>query len=124
VNLDDAEMRRIGIGHRRRIVAQRKIETGLHAFGWTRDRAIAYFLDNAAKTKLDVVNEIDRYISDPGQAPAYKIGQLKILELRDRARAKLRSRFDLRDFHRIVLEAGSLPLEVLERRVDAWLAKS
>jgi uncharacterized protein (DUF885 family) len=94
----------------------------MHAFGWSRDRAIAYFLDNAAKTRLDVVNEIDRYVTDPGQAPAYKLGQLTILELRDRARAKLGARFDLRDFHAVVLGAGSLPLDVLARRVDAWLA--
>jgi prolyl oligopeptidase len=96
----------------------------MHAFGWTRERAIDYFLANAAKTRLDVENEIDRYITDPGQALAYKIGQLELLALRDRARERLGARFDLRDYHAVVLGAGSVPLDVLDRRVEDWLAQA
>ncbi len=97
------------------------VDTGMHAKGWSRDRAIAYFKDNAPKTDQDIVNEIDRYIGTPGQALAYKIGQLKISELRARAKQALGDKFDLRDFNDAVLETGSVPLDTLERHIDAWI---
>jgi uncharacterized protein (DUF885 family) len=98
------------------------VDTGMHAKGWSRDQAIAYFKGNAPKTEQDIVNEIDRYIGTPGQALAYKIGQLKISELRERAARELGPKFDLRDFNDAVLETGSIPLPALERHIDAWIA--
>lgn len=98
------------------------VDTGLHHKGWTRQQAIDFFRSNAAKTELDIVNEIDRYIGWPGQALAYKVGQLKIRELRSHAEATLGERFDIRAFHDLVLGAGALPLDILQRRVDAWIA--
>ncbi len=98
------------------------VDTGLHYMKWTRQQAIDYFMANAAKTEADIVNEIDRYISDPGQALAYKIGQLKLLELRERAKAALGGKFDIRAFHDAVLATGAVPLDILERNVDDWIA--
>ena len=100
------------------------VDTGMHAKGWTRERAIAYFKDNAAKTDQDIVNEVDRYIGTPGQALAYKIGQMRISALRDKARRELGPKFDLRAYNDAVLETGSVPLEALERHIDAWIAES
>jgi uncharacterized protein (DUF885 family) len=97
------------------------VDTGLHAKGWSREKAIAYFRDNAAKSELDIVNEVDRYIGTPGQALAYKIGQMKINELRQLAQAQLGNKFDLRDFNDAVLATGSVPLATLEARIKAWI---
>lgn len=98
------------------------VDTGMHAKHWSRQQAIDYFKDNAAKTETDIVNEIDRYIGWPGQALAYKIGQLKLLELRAEAEATLGPKFDIRAFHDAVLANGALPLEVLEQKIHAWIA--
>jgi prolyl oligopeptidase len=97
------------------------IDTGIHAKHWTRQQAIDYLLENSAKTELDVDNEVDRYISWPGQALAYKVGELKIKALRARAKGALGDKFDVREFHDVVLKNGALPLEVLERNVDEWI---
>jgi uncharacterized protein (DUF885 family) len=98
------------------------VDTGIHAKHWTRQQAIDYFKANAAKTETDIVNEIDRYIGTPGQALAYKIGQLKFLSLREEAKAKLGDKFDIREFHDTVLATGAVPLDVLEHTVHEWIA--
>jgi uncharacterized protein (DUF885 family) len=98
------------------------VDTGIHAKHWTRQQAIDFFKANAAKTEADIVNEVDRYISWPGQALAYKVGQLKILELRSMAERGLGPKFDIRDFHDAVLSDGAVPLEVLERQMRSWVA--
>lgn len=98
------------------------VDTGMHYKGWTRQQAIDFFKDNAAKSEADIINEIDRYISWPGQALAYKIGQLRILEIRRKAEQSLGSNFDIRAFHDALLGGGALPMEVLDTRMNRWLA--
>jgi uncharacterized protein (DUF885 family) len=96
------------------------VDTGMHSMGWTRQEAIDFFRENTSKTDQDITVEVDRYIVWPGQALAYKIGQMKIRELRTRAEKELGNRFDVRKFHDAVLERGDVPLDLLEEHVNAW----
>ena len=98
------------------------VDTGIHAFGWSRQRAIDWMAERTGRELSFVSSEVDRYYSWPGQALGYMIGELKIIELRDRARQKLGARFDIRQFHGVVLDQGAVPLPVLERAVDSWIA--
>ena len=98
------------------------VDTGIHSMGWTRQQAIDYMATRTALPLHEVETEVDRYISWPGQALAYKLGELKIKELRAHAERELGAAFDLRAFHDRVLESGPLPLEVLEERVRGWAA--
>jgi uncharacterized protein (DUF885 family) len=97
-------------------------DTGLHAKRWTREQAIRYFQENSLLSERDIVKEVERYINNPGQATSYKIGQLRIMELRARAEQALGPRFDIRDFHEAILANGSLPLDMLEQQVDAYIS--
>lgn len=98
------------------------VDTGIHAKGWTRDQAIDFMMNNSGMTRTEVVAEVDRYIAIPSQALGYKIGALKIQELRKRAEAKLGKRFDIKAFHEQVLNTGGLPLTILEQKIDRWIA--
>ena len=98
------------------------VDSGIHAKGWTREQAIRYMLDNSGMSETEVVAEVERYIAIPGQALAYKVGQLTLLRLRAEAEQALGSRFDLKDFHAQVLMTGSLPMPVLERKIRDWIA--
>jgi uncharacterized protein (DUF885 family) len=99
------------------------VDTGIHSKGWSREQAIEYMSANAPIGASDAVSEIERYIANPGQALAYKVGELKLKELRARAAGRLGDRFDLRDFHTQVLTDGALPLDVLDAKIDRWIAQ-
>jgi prolyl oligopeptidase len=98
------------------------VDTGMHSMGWSRQKAIDYFLANASKTEHDITVEVDRYIVWPGQALAYKIGELKLKELRAFAAKELGGKFDIRQFHDQVLDNGALPLDILEKRIREWVS--
>ena len=99
------------------------VDTGIHAKRWTREQAIDYMAANTGMAESDVVSEIERYFVMPGQATAYKVGMTKILELREKAQKALGSAYDVRDFHRVVLNNGSVPLNILEQLVDNYIAE-
>ena len=98
-------------------------DTGLHAKEWSREEAIDYFKENTLVADLDIVKEVERYITNPGQATSYMIGQRKILDLREEARSELGDDFDIAQFHDTILSQGGLPLSVLEEQVRGWIAE-
>jgi len=100
------------------------VDTGIHQRRWTREEAIEYMLANTGMAESDVVSEVERYIVMPGQATAYKVGMMKILELRQKAMDELGDRFDLRDFHDVVLKNGAVPLDILEQIVDDYITSA
>lgn len=99
------------------------VDTGIHSMGWTKQKALDYFMENIPKDQLQSENEIDRYITWPGQALAYKVGELKFKEMKKRAQDKLHAKFDIREFHKQVLGRGALPMDILEEEFNNWLAK-
>jgi uncharacterized protein (DUF885 family) len=99
------------------------VDTGIHAKGWTREQVVEYMASNTALSLHEVNTETDRYISWPGQALSYKIGELTIRELRKEAEAALETEFDIREFHEVILEQGTVTLEILEQRVRAWIVR-
>jgi uncharacterized protein (DUF885 family) len=99
------------------------VDTGLHAKGWTRQQAVAYMIEQTAKDPESMATEVDRYLSNPGQALSYMVGQQRILALRDKAKLALGPRFDIRQFHGVILDQGPMPLDALERQVDDWIRR-
>jgi len=100
------------------------VDTGIHSKGWTREQAIQYSLDNEAESEASITSEVERYMAIPGQALSYKIGQLKIIELRLKAEKELGAKFDIKKFHAMVLESGVMPLALLEKKIDSWIKSS
>jgi uncharacterized protein (DUF885 family) len=98
------------------------VDTGIHSKGWTREQSIEYMLDHSGESKTDATAEVERYIAIPSQALAYKIGQMTISRLRDQAKAALGPSFDIREYHAQVLDTGALPLPILEKKIDSWIA--
>ena len=97
------------------------VDTGMHSKGWTREEAKQYSLDNEAASEESIISEIERYMATPGQALSYKIGQIKIRELRTKAEIQLDEKFDIREFHNQILNSGSLPLVLLEKKIENWI---
>ncbi|HLT33037.1 MAG TPA: DUF885 domain-containing protein, partial [Aquaticitalea sp.] len=97
------------------------VDTGIHSKGWTREQAIKYSLKNEAESEDSIISEIERYMANPGQALSYKVGQLKILELRKKAEAELGDQFDISRFHNEILESGCMPLELLEQKINKYI---
>jgi uncharacterized protein (DUF885 family) len=98
------------------------VDTGMHAMGWTREQAIAYMLDNSSLAEPEAVAEVERYIAWPGQATSYKVGQLRISAMRIRAEKALGPRFNVKAFHSQILLDGALPMDVLDAKIDRWIA--
>jgi uncharacterized protein (DUF885 family) len=98
------------------------VDAGMHTQGWTREQAIAYSKEHEAETEASIIAEIERYMAIPGQALSYKIGQLKILELRAKAEKELGNKFKIAEFHDQILNSGNIPLKVLEDKIDKWIA--
>ena len=123
MGLFSSDVDRLGLLSNEALRAARLVvDSGMHALGWTRQQAIDYVLAHTTETDARAAAEVDRYLAVPGQATAYMIGSLEIRKLRDEARAKLGTRFDIRNFHDLILEDGSLPLWVLRAKVDRWIA--
>jgi uncharacterized protein (DUF885 family) len=100
------------------------VDTGVHSQHWTRQQMVDYFHEHTAMDDENINTEVDRYIAWPGQALSYKMGQMKILELREKAQKELGPKFDIRAFHDAVLDSGPLPLDVLEKQIDGWIEKT